>query len=222
VRKILILTLAMTLSFGMISAARAGTVSVDVWSGGEVDTNLGSYTTDVSQISIGIDLPMDKFKFIGNISSGTVEGANSDLDAAGVLLKGGYSLIDNDQIRIDVIGGFYDRALKIEDGTIDIASFYSLIIGFDTTFKLNKNAWVDFSYCLGIDPQLQLQFYEHDFVTYYRVTDLDSISLLNLKLNYLFTEEFGASLGYQSEKIGITNYLDYTFSGLTIGAFYKF
>jgi hypothetical protein len=226
VKKFLVLALTLMISLGVASVSLASTVSLDVLSSGEVKvkSNSGSGTPDLSQVSIGIDVPMDKFKFASNISNGAIEGTYTDFDTTSILLKGGYALINNNQIRLDVTGGFYNRERDIYfvHGShylgLGELSVNSLIIGFDSKFIIDKHIWIDFNLALGISPKLT------ESLSGYRdqESDLDSVSLLNLKFNYLFTKVIGASLGYTCETIEFNNSYKEEFSGLTVGAFYKF
>jgi hypothetical protein len=223
-KKILISGLTLVLVLGLASVSMASTVYMDVWSGGEREAS--SYSKDLSQISIGLDMPIDDFKLACNLTSGTINDFidrdlyHCDVDTASILLKGGYALINDRQLRLDITGGFYDRKIDwdyLYNDDIETESFYSLMLGFDAKLKLDKKAWIDFSYSFGLNPQVDIDYY-----SYSETEDLDSISLLNLKFNYLFTREFGASLGYNCETIDYENSSKEKYSGITVGAFFKF
>jgi hypothetical protein len=230
-KKILISGLTLVLVLGLASVSMASTVYMDVMGGGDVDW--GSFSNDLSQVSIGLDMPINEFKFACNLTSGTIDDYlapsrfHYDIDTASILLKGGYALINDRQLRLDVTAGFYDRIINwdyheadSEGYYIETESFYSLIIGFDAKLKLNKKAWVDFSYSFGLAPQQERTYsnYHGDYDVY----DVDSISLLNCKLNLLLTPEFGVSLGYNCETIDFDGTSKDKYSGVTVGAFFRF
>jgi hypothetical protein len=228
VKKFLTSGLTLALLLGLASISMASTVYLDVLTGGNADV----YTTsnDLSQISLGLDLPLDEFKFTCNLTSGSINdylAYNSyryDIDTASILVKGGYALINDRQLRLDVTGGFYNRTIDWDYletdryyDKIETESFYSLTVGLDAKLKLDRKAWIDFSYSFGLNPQVETEYY-----LYSTTSDLDSISLLNLKFNYLFTPEFGASLGYNCETIDYEGSYKDKYSGLTVGAFFRF
>jgi hypothetical protein len=224
-KKIILFGLSLILALGLASVTMASTVYIDFTTDGEVD--LDSFTEDFSQIAVGFEMPTDEYKVTCNVTSGTIKNYFSgydytDIDTIGVLLKGGYALINNRQTRFDITGGFYGREIKWDyyyyhDTDWKKELLYSFIIGFDARLKLNRKAWVDFSYSLGLAPQGEITTF-YDSYKY----DIDSISLLNCKFNLRLTEEFGASLGYQSETIDLEKNDKMKFAGLTLGVFFKF
>jgi hypothetical protein len=217
------LTLCLTVLFilGSASVSLAGTVEMEGWVNGEFNDGA---KVDLSQIAIGFDMPMDEFKVAGNISAGTIN--EYDWDTASILLKGGYALIDSDQIRIDLTGGIYNRVIDFKDYVpsgyyndyYDKDTYSCLLIGIDSKFALTDNMWIDVNYGFGISPQVERNFYYDGPAT----ADLDSIGLFNCKLNVLFTEEIGVSLGYSNETINWDSSAKDTYSGITLGAFYRF
>lgn len=225
-KKVLISGLTLVLVLGLASVSMASTVYMDVWSG---DYDRGN-SYDLSQISIGLDMPIDDFKFACNLTSGTFRDYPGyhryyyDIDTTSILLKGGYALINDRQLRLDVTAGLYDRVINWDyndiHGNLETDSVYSLMLGFDAKLKLNKKAWVDFSYSFGIAPQQEWTY--SAYYDEYDLLDVDSISLLNCKLNLLLTPEFGVSLGYNCETIDFTSSSKDKYSGVTVGAFYRF
>ena len=214
-KKIMALILSLMMLLGLTSVSMASTIYMDVMSGGEYENK--SYYNDLSQIGIGFEVPLDDVTLSGIFTSGTREGYY-DYDTSSFLLKGGYALVNDRQLRLDVTAGLYNRESDFYYEDFYTESYYSLMVGFDAKLKLDKKAWIDFSYAFGLTPKYDL---EDDF-GYIGTRDLDSISLLNCKLNLLLTREFGVSLGYTSETIDFKNIGKETYSGLTMGAFFKF
>jgi hypothetical protein len=223
-KKILASGLTLALVLGLATAAMASTVYMDVWNGGEIEQNYYSNTTDVSQIVLGFDVPMDEFKLSCNLTTGSIDGYNRnyhyyDADTSSIFVKGGYALINERQLRVDVTAGFYDRILTFDSFDNFEDSYYSLMLGIDAKLRLDKKAWIDFSYAYGISPRGENTFLDENYPF-----DVESISLLNCKFNFLLTRELGVSLGYSCEQISFDGYYDkekFT-SGLTLGAFLRF
>lgn len=210
-KKVLVLVLALILTLGLASVSMASTVYLDVMADGKVDDGT---VYDLSQTSIGLDMPQDEFKFGFDYSNGTIDINSYDVDTFSFFLKGGYALIDDKQLRLDVTAGYYDRDLDFNNG-LELSS-YSFMLGFDAKLNLDKKAWLDFSYSFALAPEVKLSTPNGS-----DSGDLDSISLLNCKFNFLLTNEFGGSFGYRSETLeGGSD--EMTFSGFTLGVFYKF
>jgi hypothetical protein len=210
-KKFLTSGLILALVLGLATASPASTVYMDVWNGGEFDTG-SSTKKNLSQIAVGLNIPMNEFKFSCELTDGTIDcyGCKDDFDTSGILLTGGYALVNDRQLRVDITGGFYERTLSFYYRG-DEKSYYSSMLGFDAKLKLDKKAWLDFNYAFGINPRYH----------YYDYIDIDSISLLKCKFNYRITREFGAALGYNCETIKNGSYKN-KYSGITLGAFLRF
>ncbi|HYH04925.1 MAG TPA: hypothetical protein VEC37_17675 [Bacillota bacterium] len=232
-KKFLALALSMLMTLGLASASLANTLYMDIFSGGEVDIEEFNETCDLSQVGIGIDIPFGDLKLGANITSSVIDdyaydsysSDYFDVDTASVLLKGGFALINDRQFRLDVTGGFFDRIIAYDNSRYydEEDSFYSLTVGVDAKIKFNRTAWVDFSYAYGLDPRgkyINVDYY--DDYEEYDSFNVDSISVMSCKLNLLLTDQIGASIGYSKETIGFDRFDKETYSGLTIGAFYKF
>lgn len=232
-KKFLTLTLSMLLTLGLASVSLANTLYMDILSGGKVDIEEVNETCDLSQFGIGIDIPFGDLKLGANITSGVIDdyaydhywSDYLDVDTSSVLLKGGFAVINDREVRLDVTAGFFDRIIAYDNSRYydDEDSFYSLTVGVDAKIKFNKTAWVDFSYAYGLDPRGKSYYIDYD----YDIDDsesfkVDSISITSCKLNLLLTDQIGASIGYSKETIGFDRFDKETYSGLTIGAFYKF
>jgi hypothetical protein len=218
VKKLFTLGLTLALVLGLASVSMAGTLSLDVIGAGDVDWD--NYSEDFSQIAVGLDIPVNEFKLSCDLSTGTVESNGYDYDTTGILLKGGYNVINERQLRLDLTAGFYDRKINWDyywDEPTNTTSYYSFIVGFDAKLKLDRKAWVDFKYSYGISPHCD----NEDWGETYSYS-VDSLSIFDCKFNLLLNPEFGVSLGYHNEIIDY-EYLDHeTFSGVTIGAFFRF
>jgi hypothetical protein len=221
-KKSLTLCLTVLLVLGLASVSLAGTVYMEGLVNGEYD--YGSGPVDLPQIAIGFDMPMDEFKIAGNISAGTIK--DYEWNTSSIVLKGGYALIDNDQIRLDIICGLYNQVIDFKDYVPDYYygdyydkdTYLCSLIGIDSKFSLNDNMWINVNYGFGISPQVERNFYYDGPAT----ADLDSISLFDCKFNVLFNEEIGMSLGYSYETINWHGSDKDTCSGLTLGVFYQF
>lgn len=228
-KKFLSLTLSMLITLGLASAALANTLYMDIFSGGQVDIEETNETCDLSQVGVGVDIPFGDIKLAANITSGIIDdypyNDYFDTDTASIHLKGGFAIINDRQVRLDVTGGFFDRIIAYDNSRYydDEESIYSFTVGVDAKIKFNRTAWVDFSYSYGLDPRGKYiyidNYYEYeDYKSFY----VDSISVMSCKLNLLLTDQIGASIGYSKETIGFDRFDKETYSGLTIGAFYKF
>lgn len=232
---VLVLTLGMLIGVTSVSMA-AGTVSLDVLTSGNfndddalsnlTDDSLGDF--DLSQTTIGFDIPINNFKIAGSYSSGDykIKHFNGSFDTSSLMLKGGFAALNSKNVRLDITGGYFTRDL---DYPLEInlnkrvyykheLSLSSLSIGLDSKFVFQDNMWLDVDFALGINPK--------DDISYNGSSesegDLDSLTTLNLKFNYLFTKQFGGSLGYNWEEWKYKNSWKNTFSGLTAGVFFKF
>jgi hypothetical protein len=213
----------------------ASTVSLDFWNGGESEYRNSANTKvyDLPQTSIGFDFTRKEYKLALNLSSGTLNDYYDtyyedyhDIDTASILLEGGYALINNKRVRLDLTAGIFNREINWnyimyswdmhED--VDTESYYSLTVGFDAKVTLDRRAWLDFSYSWGINPRGKRTYEYSDALT----IDLESISITNFKFNYLLNRRFGVALGYSCENIELDLDEKYKYSGVTLGAFYKF
>jgi hypothetical protein len=233
-KKLFSLLFAMLLMAGLTTETLAGTVSLDLFSGGEYEYRSSSGTSiyDLPQTAISLDVPGREFKFACTLTSGTINDYDTDygyadVDTASIFLKGGYALINKKRVRLDLTAGFFTREISwdyllystILHDDIDHDSFYSFTIGFDAKVALNRRAWFDCSYSLGVHPQKERTYFISDSVT----GDLDSISVTNFKFNYLFNRRIGLALGYYCENIDFNPYNNKDkYSSVTLGAFYRF
>lgn len=222
-KKLLVLALALLMVIGAASVSMAaGTVSLDAFTGDEAKTY--SQNFDISQVTLGFDVPIEKFKIAGSFSTGTINEI-PDVDTTCFMLKGGFAIINDKNLRLDITGGYYKRVSDYYDefdgGFIDFdRSLTSLLIGLDSKFTLQDNMWFELNLGIGMDAELEITDHPTDDVT--KTNLIDSLTTLNLKFNYLFTKQFGGALGYSWEKWEGSDTYKETFSGLTAGVFFKF
>lgn len=216
-KKLLIPAIALCMVMGFSAVSMAATLSMDILGGGELDD--GSEPYDLSEVAVGFEFPNRDFKFAGKVTSGTYDDLTENLDTASVLLKGGVALVNDRQLRLDLIGGLYSRATDMYHLPYGYTTqtYSSLMVGFDARIKLDKRAWIDFSYAFGVNPQMDID--DGDYIYNY---DLDALSLLNFKFNMLIAPRFGVSFGYTSDTIDYEGSPKDTYSGLTLGGFVRF
>jgi hypothetical protein len=225
--------ITLLLIMGLAPAALAGTVSLDIWTGGEYEYRSSGATTtyDLPQIALGVEIPGTKYKFACNLNSGIITDYDTDygyenLGTASILLKGGYALINRKKIRLDLTAGFFNRQINFDyliysttrHDYVDIESYYSLTAGLDAKVMLNQKAWLDCSYSMGIYPRAERTYFYKNSV----ITNLDSISITNFKLNYLLNRRIGVALGYYCENIEFDHNDQDQYSNVTFGGFFKF
>jgi hypothetical protein len=233
-KKLLCLLFTFNLILGLTTMTLAGTITLDVWGGGEYEYRTSDSATihDLPQISLGLEFPAKLYKFAVNISDGKINDYQTDygyadLDTASILLKGGYALVNNKKIRFDLTAGLFDREINYDylvyssvlDDYIDTESYYSLTVGLDAKIVLDKRAWLELSYSWGIWPQKERTYYYSKPLT----GDLDSIAVINIKFNYLCNRRLGVALGYYCENIEFDLYNNKDkYSSVKLGAFWRF
>lgn len=222
-KKLISLVLTVILTLGLTTAALAATASLDILTDGKVDSSYSK--DDLSQVTLGVDIPLDDFKISCNLNGGQIKEGKFgfDYDTASIYVKGGYALINDPQLRLDVTGGFYDRQTEAYDSANNkypTLSQYAFMVGLDAKVMIHEQAWIDFSYGYGVDPQFDVK-YSGPHYTYYDTYDLESISVLSCKFNVLLTEQLGVAVGYTTETIDFKDTKD-DYCGLTLGGFIKF
>jgi hypothetical protein len=173
---------------------------------------------DLTQYTISADIPLDKFKLGLDLTYGLLKkGSSKEYKNYAYKLKSGIALAYTDQIRLDLIGGYFNSQFRPGDDVKDNnkITYESFIVGLDAKLALSKSVWMNASYAYGINPQIS------DDKDY----DLDKLYLANIRLNFQFLEDTGLSVGYRWENLkNDDSYadLDIKNNGWTIGLSYIF
>ncbi|HYH04945.1 MAG TPA: hypothetical protein VEC37_17775 [Bacillota bacterium] len=222
------------LTLSLLTALTLGTVcstwAMDDYNHIYYETVLTEETTytgsehDWKQYMITADVPLDKFKFGFEANYGEIE-----LDEATDLvteyltykIKGGLAVINSEQARFDLTGGYYKSDYETEDINYTI-NHESLFLGVDLRLMLSERVWLDASYLRGMNPVVKT-----DFAGAHNKTDMDNLESTNVRINFLLTEDTALSFGYMCEDLrsnasyaaAETNFKN---KGYTVGLAYRF
>lgn len=179
------------------------------------------------------------YKFKNDNTTGTLQGAlgggpidkpsNSDLDYKAIitLIKGGYRLIDKDQFRFDVVGGYLGLKIKGMEGAYKDANFINdgPMLGFDVYYDFSEKYTLKCSYETVIDGSPSLKALD-DMSPSSKSSDLTAWRIRGI---YKLNEKWDISLAYSNleSKIRYTTALgkvkvDSKFSGFALGTIYHF
>jgi len=133
-------------------------------------------------------------------------------------IKGGYNVIDNKDLRLDLSAGYYNDNEKYRAREMDICDleFESIFLGADALFNITKNITVSAGFEYGISGEVTAKV---DNIK--ETDDLDSLFNYKVGFNYYLTKQLGISLGYRSSSYEVDDGKT-TSSGVTTGVTYKF
>lgn len=202
-KKILIFPLTFVLILCCSITAPASTGYVDFMAG-KSDFNNEGDNKDISMKCLAFGL------------EGAVEGSwragvdcfyglyREDIDFSGILVKGGYALVNNDPNHLELNLGY---ALKNISHVIELSS---LTVGISGAFNLNDRNNISFFLNYGIEPRIKvLKASENvDGMLYY----------YRLKYDYFINEDLGIGIGYRGIILEEDNSSDkWSDQGLFIG-----
>lgn len=155
--------------------------------------------------------------------------ANSNLDYTAIvtMVKGGYRLIDKDQVRFDVVAGYLGLEAKGMEGAYKDANFTNdgPMLGFDAYYDFSEKYTLKFSYETVIDGSPDLKALD-DMSPSAKSSDLTAWKIRGI---YKLNEKWDISLAYSNlaSKIRYTTALgkvkvDSEFSGFALGTIYNF
>lgn len=213
-KKLLIFVATLCLLLALATGALASSVYVEGMVGGTWDDETNTPDDgDLTVYRLGGDYAFGKFKIGLDYDSGTSEDANAgnDVDFTAYELYGGYCVVDQDNLKLYIDLGYYNQTRDVNSDP----TFTGIMLGADISYAINEQFLLDG----GLE-----------FSATGTVEDLDAddqdVSFLkaNLKCTYLFSEDFGAYLGYRYLKATVdkTNDPEITQSGPVLGVVYKF
>lgn len=221
-KKIAVLILTAVLLLAFTGSSLANSVYLDYLIEGETKTDPGSAKFDSEKISLGGNFRFnDTWSVGGEFATGKIKLNNrSDADITSYKIKGGFAVINDEGIRVDLTAGYYrnewDYDTKAGIGDLDsIDSYDSYLVGADAEFNLSNNLVINAGIEYGISGKCKLE----------NGGDLDLDSLLTYKIgiSYYFTEAIGLSLGYRSTAFELKDSDDkITTSGCIAGVTYRF
>ena len=184
----LIVTIGLIL-FYTLTATAATTVYLDQMSSGTVNYDVKDENSNSTSSIIGFESMGERFKFGGELESGSYESAPTT-DFTMIELTGGVWLINKKHFKIDAQITYQSNELK----STDSADYSGIMCGVDMIMGSERSN-MDFSFMLPVSGTT------NDFDFKYKEIRLLSTQI---KYNCLFTEHMGLSIGYRySEIIGI-------------------
>lgn len=141
------------------------------------------------------------------------------VDVTAFKLKGGYRIVATDRFTLDGILAYQSHKHDFGTGVdIEEFSYNGFLLGTDLSFEFTQKASLVISVGYSISDSCKASN-EHDSIK------LDaSFTNYAVKFNYLFSENFGASLGYRAYSLDMDNFevSAIEINGFAIGVFYKF
>jgi hypothetical protein len=230
-KKITVLILSVIMVFAIAAISLANSISLGYLVNGEDKINLDELDLrcDAKNIILSGNFDInDKFSVSGEFidcdlkSGDIVEGI--EFDNSSYKLKGSYAILQNEQVKLELVGGYLYRKLllpNIDLGIYDITDSkiegITLFVGSNVAFNLAKNMTIaaGFEYGLNPDCKISANGESNDF-------DLDSVFNYQVDFNYFITKQIGLSLGYRSSCWEVKNGYKDTISGMITGVTYKF
>ncbi len=166
---------------------------------------------DLALTFVGVEVCTEKWKV--GLEHGW--GEYADFDYRLNDLKLGYKIIETDNFKTDLTVSY----VKIDDSDSIAGKVNGWSIGADLIYNFGDqlNAELDLAYAVDGDS-------DDSFFT--PVVDDVKVSSVKLKLNYLFTDNWGAYLGYRYRSVALKNdslkLLEVTTSGAVLGINYRF
>jgi hypothetical protein len=220
-KRFLSLTLLTLLTVGITHNALAitncSTIIYEAAPGEQTDYIGEQY--DLIQYAISADIPLDNFKLGFDCTYSLLKNdSRKEYKCYAYKLKGGLALANTDQVRLDLIGGYFYGQFRPDDipGN-DKITYDSMIVGLDAKLALSERVWMNASYAYGINPQVSTDGSKD--------RELDQLFFANVRLNFQFLEDTGLSVGYRWETIKdavSASNCDIQNTGYTIGLSYIF
>lgn len=182
-----------------VSALGATQLYLDYIASGDLEDD------DLSGFIAGLDYQLnEQFKIGAEHLVGVVDFGSDDADYNQTLIKGGYKIIENIYATLTYADAEYD-------GWRSEIYFNGLLIGAEVDYELAENITFNGSFGISITGEYEV----------YGSSSGDAdISILKMKLNYLFCDTMGASFGYNSISADGDGEIEINY--LTLGAVYKF
>jgi hypothetical protein len=183
-----------------------------------VDSKIGNYDYNMSQLNMGLTVPLNTKITVGlDLAKGEISYNGYDGDISSYRVKGAYKVYANPKTSVDLSGSFYHRNLEIPE----YADYYvnSLTLGVDGRYRFNSQVWADLGLAFGLAPNEKLD----EYAGYDYKGDPHSLLLLNLKFSYLLNKQLGVMAGYASESCDSQLlYQGHYYRGVFAGGFYRF
>lgn len=221
------------LTLSLLAALTLGTASytwaIDDYNHIYYETVLTEETTylgndfDWKQYMLTADIPLDNFKFGFEANYGEIElydTIDSLTEYLTYMIKGGLAVINSEQARLELTGGYYKSDFENEDINYTI-NHESLFLGVDLRLMLSERVWIDANYLRGMNPVVKTEYGRlHD------KADMDNLESTKVRINFMLTEDTGLSFGYRrddlkstADTVALTNFEN---KGYTIGLVYRF
>ncbi|HEY8464035.1 MAG TPA: hypothetical protein VIM29_08465 [Bacillota bacterium] len=220
-RKKLIIPVLTMISLLMLASSTlaVNTFSVNTFFNG--NTELGNTDYDLSQLTFGLTVPLDKKVSIGaELASGDIERYSAYGDTFSYRIKGAYNILADRKFKLDLTGGVYHRSFEYpHDWSYSDYEINSLFVGVDGRLLLDPKAWIDLGLAIGLLPDEKLDLYTGQ----HRKGNPDSLVLFNFKFNYLLNKQLGLTVGYTSETYNSERLAPgNSHTGLSLSGFYRF
>ncbi|HBF39024.1 MAG TPA: hypothetical protein DDW50_17115 [Firmicutes bacterium] len=222
-KKVMLLTaMVAMLIFSVATSAFAASAYFDYTLGGKDKENYPfdpadptaptSYKADLDNYLLGVEIPINQFKVTAEYSKDKAKIDGASLKSNYYLLKGGYRLLQSDVFQL--YGDLSYISMKWD--TDDNEKYSPIMIGVDGKYSIAGNMFVSGNLDYAVSGKAKADGSPD--------TDTDYMAA-KVKYTYLFTEKFGAAVGYDwsNRKIKATEGdYKYTDTGFTLGVTYNF
>ena len=196
------------------SGVMAATIYLDGTVGAQMDNTLGKW--DYNPIYAGVDIPLGNWKISAEYTPETKWWQNIE-QVSGYTIKGGYSFVNNDNVRIGLNLGVYYQ--NFNGPTYYYRYNNDTTIGLDGSFKLSNKFKLDLSYDNFLSGNAIEKYSNSTTTTTY---DIKTLQTGKIKCTYLFNQNWGISLGYRSIIEQANGWNKFTFGGANLGLLYQF
>ncbi len=212
-KKLLLVVTLLTIAFSLTaSPSMAAVIYFEPMIGGSRTIEIDPYSVkgDATQQIIGLEIPVDKFKVGIEYFEGTLESheelgiEESDFD--GFELKGGFNMINNPELKIDLIASEFSQDFQNPEVEVD-----GTLVGADLTYKFSNKTFFNGS----VNKSVKAEY------------DGLEASILNyrFKLIQMLSRNISLAAGYRYYTIDAENWLydqKLTISGPVISVAYSF
>lgn len=131
---------------------------------------------------------------------------------SGYTIKGGYSFLNDDKLRVTGTFGYLDQTIKDLDDELKLTGL--ICLGLAAEFNFNAHSSVNFGFDYGVlGKECKVNGIEFD---------VESVLNCKLKYTYFFNQNVGASIGYNYYRLDLENGANFSTNGFAIGLNVKF
>lgn len=212
-KKLLLAVILLTIATSFIgSPSMAAVIYFDPMVGGSraIEINPYSVTGDAAQHIVGLEIPVDKFKVGVEYFQGTLAGeaelGTEDSDFDGFELKGGFNIINNPELKVDLIATEFNQ--EYQNPAVEVEG---TLVGADLTYRFSNKTFFNGSISQSINAEYG---------------GLEA-SILNyrFKLIQMLNRNVAVAAGYRYYTIDVGNWLfdqKFTTSGPVVSVSYDF